>query len=261
MPDGSGGVSLTSEPFLSVVVPAFNEESRLAASLDRIEGYMELLGKSFEVIVVDDGSTDQTAEIGRRLSARPLKGQRIRLFCNGENRGKGFSVRRGMLAARGEFALMTDADLSTPIEEFENLEKRLQDEGLDLVFGSRDLEDSDVQVRQPWIRETLGKLFNRLVRLVTALPYRDTQCGFKLFRMKSCRPLFECQSVEGFIFDVEILFVARKWSLKMAEVPVTWRHAEGSKVSVVATAPSTIIDLFRIHLNNARSRYSRAERS
>lgn len=251
---------MATEPFLSVIVPAFNEEARLAASLERIEHYLLGRGKRFEIIVVDDGSTDRTAEIGRLLAESRTRGNRVRLLCNGVNRGKGFSVRSGMLEAHGELALMTDADLSTPIEEIEKLERRLERESLDLVFGSRDLADSDVQVRQPWIRETLGKLFNRLVRLVTGLPYRDTQCGFKLFRMSSCRPLFERQAVEGFIFDVEILFVARKWSLRMAEVPVIWRHAAGSKVNVLATAPSTIVDLLRIHLNNARSRYSREKK-
>jgi dolichyl-phosphate beta-glucosyltransferase len=240
---------------LSVVVPAFDEEARLDRSLSMIEEYLEKRGRPYEIIVVDDGSTDGTAAIAERRKGTAGGRGKVSCLSNGTNRGKGFSVRRGMLAAEGEFALLTDADLSTPIEELSKLEAAVA-AGCDLAFGSRDLSESDVRVRQPWWRENLGKAFNRFVRLSTRLPYRDTQCGFKLFRMASCREVFRLQRLGGFAFDVEILFIAGRRGLRAREVPVVWRHADGSKVGL-GHAPSIAIDLIRLHLNNARGLYDR----
>jgi dolichyl-phosphate beta-glucosyltransferase len=244
------------KPHLSVVVPAFNEEARLDLSLRTIEEYFEDCGHPYEIIVVDDGSTDRTAAIAEGRASLPRRWGKVRWLSNEANRGKGFSVRRGMLAAEEGLALLTDADLSTPIAEFDKLREAVASRDCDLAFGSRDLSGSEVRVPQPWWRETLGKGFNRFVRLSTFLPYRDTQCGFKLFRMASCRELFRRQRLAGFAFDVEILFLARKWGLRAEELPVVWCHAEGSKVGL-GHAPSIVIDLVRLHLNNARGLYDR----
>lgn len=241
-------------PLLSIVLPAYNEEARIEASLNSIFDYFASRQLTFEILVVDDGSTDRTPIILNDYCSRVGAGS-VRHLRNRNNRGKGYSVRRGMLASAGQFGLMTDCDLSAPITEFPKLEQKVVEEGFDIALGSRDLPESDVQHSQPGLRESLGKLFNRLVRLSTPLPFKDTQCGFKLFRMKTCRDIFEHQTIDGYVFDVEILFVALKWKLRVSEIPVTWSHEEGSKVRVLGDAPSAIVDLARIHLNNARGKY------
>lgn len=226
-----------------------------------MQSFLRTRGKSYEVIVVDDGSSDGTREVAERFARRYGEPGEFRVLRHEPNRGKGFSVRQGMLESAGELALLTDADLSTPIEELARLEVRLRDAALDIVFGSRDLSGSRVEIHQPWWREQLGRGFNRVVRGLTGLPFRDTQCGFKLFRMESCRDLFRCQRIEGFAFDVELLFIARQWGLLMEEAPVIWRHAEGSKVRPLRHASSVIVDLLGIRLNNAKGLYSRGSGS
>jgi dolichyl-phosphate beta-glucosyltransferase len=245
------------EPALSVIVPAYNEGSRLELSLSRIQAHLRDRRIPYEILVVDDGSQDATLEVAERFSREHALPEEVRILRNLVNRGKGYSVREGMLAARSDLALMTDADLSTPITELAKLEACLESGGLDIAMGSRDLEQSRVEIRQPWRREVLGKLFNRVVRLLTGLPFRDTQCGFKLFRLSSCRDVFRCQRTHGFVFDVELLVIARRWGLRAEEVPVVWRHAEGSKVRPVGHLLPVVIDLLRIRLNNARGLYGR----
>jgi dolichyl-phosphate beta-glucosyltransferase len=242
--------------FLSIVIPAYNEDQRLGSSLERILHYMNPRGRPFELVVVDDGSRDRTSQIAQEFSARGDPGWSLRLFPNDGNRGKGYSVRRGMLEAQGAYALLTDADLSSPIEEISKLEKEVVDGNCDIAFGSRDLKESDVQVRQSWFRETSGKIFNRLVRLSTGLPFADTQCGFKLFKMSSCRDLFAAQTIEGLSFDVEILYMARKRGLTLKEVPVVWRHSEGSRVRFAPDAFQMAWDLFKIRWNDVKGKYS-----
>ncbi len=244
-------------PFLSVVVPAFNEESRLEGSLDRILEYLKSRQFTYEVLVIDDGSTDRTFSIASKY-AFEAEGSRLSVHRNESNKGKGYSVRRGMLESRGRFALLTDTDLSAPIEELEKLEERVFSDECDIAFGSRDVKGSQVVVHQPWLRENAGKAFNWVVRLLTALPYKDTQCGFKLFKMDSCRDIFRKQRIERYAFDVEILFVARKWGLVAAEIPIVWRHSEDSKVRLFPDAPLTGLDLIRIHLYNLLGFYKRA---
>ena len=241
--------------FLSVVIPAYNEEQRLGSSLERILHYLKPRGRPFELVVVDDGSEDRTSEIAQEFGAKGDPEWSLRLFVNDGNRGKGYSVRRGMLEAQGAYALLTDADLSSPIEEISKLEKEVVDGNCDIAFGSRDLKESDVQVRQSWFRENSGKIFNRLVRLSTGLPFADTQCGFKLFKMSSCREFFEKQTIEGLSFDVEILYMARNRGLTLKEVPVVWRHSEGSRVRFAPDAFQMAWDLFKIRWNDARGRY------
>ena len=241
--------------FLSIVIPAYNEEQRIGSTLERILHYLKPRGRPFELVVVDDGSGDRTADIAREFGTSENAEWSLRLLANDGNRGKGYSVRRGMLEAQGAYALLTDADLSSPIEEIAKLEKEVVDGSCDIAFGSRDLKESDIQIRQSWFRETSGKIFNRLVRLSTGLPYADTQCGFKLFKMSSCRDLFQKQTIEGLSFDVEILYMARKWGLTLKEVPVVWRHSEGSRVRFAPDAFQMAWDLLRIRWNGVRGRY------
>jgi dolichyl-phosphate beta-glucosyltransferase len=242
-------------PTLSIIIPAYNEEDRIGPTLERITRHLGSRAISFEVRIVDDGSTDRTLEIVDRFARQEDLPGAIHIHGNATNRGKGYSVRRGMLEAQGDYALFTDADLSAPIEELSKLEKDVMEGGSDIAFGSRDVEGSDVQVHQPWWRESSGKLFNQLVRLCTGLPYRDTQCGFKLFRMSCCKNLFKMQTLFDFGFDVELLYVARKWGLRMKEVPVAWRHSPGSKVRFVPHAFGMLVDLLKIRVNDWRGRY------
>lgn len=245
---------------LSVVVPAFNEELRLRASLEELVRVLRESRDAFEILVVDDGSQDRTAEIVRGCAKHHETGM-IRLLTHETNRGKGFSVRQGALAADGELLLMTDADLSTPLSELEKLERRLEESSLDIALGSRAVPGARIEIHQPWYREGLGKSFNRLMRWVTGLPFKDTQCGFKVFRMSTCRDVFERQRLEGFAFDVEILFIAGKWGLRAEEIPVEWHHSDDSRVRPFSHAPSVIVDLLRLHLNNANGLYDRGSSS
>jgi len=231
-----------SRPFVSIVVPAFNEAGRLGETLARIGAYVEGRALDAEIVVVDDGSTDGTAA----LAEGALAGRRGRVLRNGENRGKGYSVRRGVLQAEGRFVLLTDADLSTPIEEYAKLAACVRDRELDLAIGSRALPDSDVQVRQGWLRQAMGRTFNRVIRVLTGLTLQDTQCGFKLMDRLRVKPLFETMVVDRFAFDVELLFLCRRFGLSVAEVPVVWRNAKGSKVSIVLDPLSMIKDVLRV---------------
>jgi len=241
-----------SRPFLSIVVPAYNEESRLEATLARIAAYLDGGGVDAEILVVDDGSKDKTAEVAGRV----LAGRRGRVIVNGENRGKGYSFRRGVLESQGRFVLMTDADLSTPIEDHAKLWTAIRDRDLDVVIGSRALPGSDVRVPQGWLRQTMGKTFNGIIRLATGLPYRDTQCGFKLMDRERVLPLVEKMAVDGFAFDVELLFLCKRFGLSVIDVPVTWRNATGSKVSIVGDPLKMIADVLRVRWRFRRGLYN-----
>jgi len=241
-----------SRPFLTIVIPAYNEERRLGATLAKIASYLDAGSVDADVLVVDDGSSDKTAEV----AAEALAGRRGRVVRNPENRGKGYSFRRGVIEAQGRFVLMSDADLSTPIEDHAKLANLIRDRDLDMVVGSRALPDSDVQIRQGWLRQTMGRSFNALIRLVTGLPYRDTQCGFKLMDRERVLPLVEKMVVDGFAFDVELLFLCQRMGLSVAETPVTWRNAAGSKVSIVGDPAKMIIDVLRVRWRFRRGLYN-----
>lgn len=215
---------------LSIIVPAYNESARLPETLRRIEEYFTRSRWDFhEILVVDDGSRDATLEAARGFAnGNP----NIRVLSNPGNRGKGYSVRHGMLEAKGEWRLFSDADLSTPIDELDKLWGRLSESGAQIAIGSRALDRSLIGVHQPGFRESAGRIFNAVMRGVTGLPFADTQCGFKLFREDAAREVFARQTLERFGFDVEVLFVARKLGYKAVEVPVRWNHAEGSKVGM-----------------------------
>jgi dolichyl-phosphate beta-glucosyltransferase len=218
-------------PAFSLVIPAFNEADRIAKTLRDTLGYLQATSPQSELIVVDDGSTDATSQIVREVFASRT-GVTARLLEHSPNRGKGAAVRQGLLAATTAIGLFSDADLSTPIDEAPKLIEPIRAGELDVAFGSRGLDRSLIGHRQPWRREQGGRVFNLIVRLATDLPFWDTQCGFKAFRLDVFRPILEAAKTDGFGFDVELLYLARKAHLRMKEIPVRWNHNEGSKVNV-----------------------------
>ena len=223
---------------ISIIVPAYNEAKRLPSTLDAIGRYLRSSSWEFsEILVVDDGSSDATAGVARSAGARVLE--------NPGNRGKGYSVRQGMLQAAGEWALFSDADLATPIDEIEKLWRIAAGENAPVAIGSRALDRSLIGVRQPWRRETLGRLFNLVVRGVTRLPFRDTQCGFKLFERSAAREIFSRQRLDGFGFDVEALYIARRLGYRVLEVPVRWNDVAGTTVSL-RRGMAAFADVFKV---------------
>ena len=217
---------------LSVIVPAFNEAERLGKSLRTILSYLDKRPVDTELIVVDDGSTDNTAETASEILA-DSGNVRTSVISYHSNLGKGRAVRLGLLASRSEIALFSDADLSTPISEAPKLTDPIQRGEVDVTFGSRALDRRLIGVHQPWRREQGGRVFNLIVRLATGLPFWDTQCGFKAFRMSVCRPLIEGATIDRFGFDVELLYLAYRAGLRLREIPVRWNHNDGSKVNVL----------------------------
>jgi glycosyltransferase involved in cell wall biosynthesis len=217
---------------LSIIVPAYNEAERLGRTLLTIFAYLRAESIDGEVIVVDDGSTDNTIRIAEE-SIATAQFEAARVIRVSPNRGKGHAVHTGLLAAHAPIVLFTDADLSTPIEETPKLVEPIRRGECDLTFGSRALDRGLIGVHQPWRREQGGRVFNVLVRMATGLPFWDTQCGFKAFRLDVCRPLIQAATIERFGFDVELLFIAQRAGLRLREIPVRWDHNEGSKVSVM----------------------------
>jgi dolichyl-phosphate beta-glucosyltransferase len=237
---------------LSIVIPAFNEEQRLPKSLERIGAYLKSRSLRAEVLVVDDGSTDATAKI---VEAFRGSFPELRLISNDRNHGKGFSVRRGMLEARGEIALFTDSDLSTPIEEADKLLALLRGNAYDGAIGSRAVDRSLIEIHQPALRERAGIFFNCIVRWTTGLPFQDTQCGFKAFRREKSCVIFDRQRTEGFGFDPEILFLAQREGLRVVEVPVRWGHNPATKVNMFRDSLRMFVDLLAIRWNAFLGRY------
>jgi dolichyl-phosphate beta-glucosyltransferase len=212
---------------LSIVIPAFNEEQRLPHTLKRITDWLS--SKSWdhtEILVVDDGSRDRTAKLVKSY------GRGVRLLRNPGNRGKGYAVRHGMLEAEGQWALYTDADLSAPIEDFDRLCVAATTANAQIAIGSRAVDRSLVEIPQAAFREYSGRFFNMVMRMATGLPFLDTQCGFKLFRRDAAQAVFSRQKLDGFSFDVEDLYIAKKLGISVVEVPVRWSNMEGTKVSL-----------------------------
>jgi glycosyltransferase involved in cell wall biosynthesis len=243
---------------LSIVIPAYNEQQRLPRALDRIFTYLNARALRAEILVVDDGSTDDTAKIVQSYGGRyPC----LRLVSNGRNRGKGFSVRHGVLEARGKIVLFTDADLSTPIEEADKLLPELLENGYDVAIGSRAVNRSLIELHQSAFREQAGILFNHVVRWIAGIEFSDTQCGFKAFRRERAKIIFEQQRIERFGFDPEILFLAKRHGLRVAEIPVRWSHDEATKVNVLSDGIRMFLELLVIRWNALRGLYPRASRS
>jgi dolichyl-phosphate beta-glucosyltransferase len=232
---------------ISIIIPAYNEENRLPTTLTKVKEYLASTRWDFtEVVVVDDGSRDRTPDIARKAG--------VRLLQNPGNRGKGYSVRHGMLEAKGEWLLFSDADLSTPIDELDKLWTAIEREHAQAAIGSRDLDRSLIGVRQPLFREFGGRFFNLVMRLVTGLPFHDTQCGFKLFEGAAAREIFRRQLLERFGFDVEILYIGEHLGYRTLEVPVRWNDVAGTKVRMTA-AIAAFLDPLKVRWNGIKGKY------
>ncbi len=241
-------------PAVSIIIPAYNESQRIGQTLDRVLACISAHGWDAEVLVVDDGSTDGTRQtVERYTESFPS----LSLVSNPGNRGKGYSVRNGLLQATGEIVMFTDADLSAPIEEAERLFRAIA-EGADVAIGSRWLDRTRQTIHQPLYRRIFGRCFNGVTRLVMGLPYADTQCGFKAFRRSAAQTIFRLQRVERWGFDPEILFIARRLHYSVREVPVTWGHDERSKVSYLRDGAKMLEDTVRIRVNSLLGRYEGA---
>ena len=235
---------------LSVVIPAYNEERRLGPTLKTVCAYLARRHPRYEVLVVDDGSRDSTVALAQRLA----KGRRVRVLQAGSNIGKGAAVALGVREAKGAAVLFSDADLSTPIEELEPLLRQLK-AGADIAIGSRALDRARVAKRQPFYREAAGRLFNTAVRLLTVAGIHDTQCGFKLFKVAAAKRLFATQQVPRFGFDVELLFLAKKLGMQVAEIPVRWVNSPETKVRPVRDGARAFLDLALIRFYDLQGRY------
>ncbi|MGO8756531.1 MAG: dolichyl-phosphate beta-glucosyltransferase [Terracidiphilus sp.] len=242
-----------SYPQISIVIPAFNEAARISRALETVVGCIRQRGWSAEVVVVDDGSRDETPELVRAFAAHAPE---VRLLQNPENRGKGYSVRNGLLHSFGEVAMFTDADLSAPIEEAEGLFAAIAG-GADIAIGSRWLERTRQTIRQPLYRQFFGRCFNVVTRAVMGLPYADTQCGFKAFTRAAAQTVFQLETIERWGFDPEILFIARKRGYRIAEVPVSWAHDERTQISYLKDGLRMLQDIAIVRWNALLGRYNK----
>jgi dolichyl-phosphate beta-glucosyltransferase len=237
--------------YLSVVIPAFNEETRIGPTLENVFSYLSAQSYSFEVIVIDDCSTDATVSLVQKYFSNKSQGK---IICNEKNLGKGASVKRGMLAAQGKFRLFSDADLSTPIEEVGRLVTFIPP--FDAVIGSRRVKGARINKRQPLLREAAGRIFSLLVRLIALRGFIDTQCGFKLFTAESAKKIFSLQKIEDFGFDVEILYIAtRLLGYKVKEAPVVWVDSPNSRVRVIKDSLKMFGDILKIRFIHVSGQY------
>ena len=230
---------------VSIVIPAYNEESRLPATLAAIVEYFADRGDTFEVLVVDDGSADRTQGVVADYCARH-PGSPVKVLSYGGNRGKGFAVRYGLLKASGDLRLFCDADMATPIEEYEVVLGRMTAEKTEVGIGSRPLRESNLIVHQPWYREWLGRMFNKVVQIMAVPGIADTQCGFKIFTAAAAEDIFSRCILDAFAFDSEALYIARRLGYHISEVPIRWSHKDGSKVSMLRDGSRMLMDLSRI---------------
>ena len=234
-------------PPFSVAIPCYNEVSRIGETVRATLDYLAAESADGELIVVNDGSTDATSKIIREtLTSAKIQTQFLENF---PNRGKGAAVRTGLLAATKPIGLFFDADLSTPLSEIPKVIEPIASGDVDLAFGSRALDRKLIGVHQPWRREQAGRVFNFIVRIATGMPFWDTQCGFKAFRLDVCRPILEKAHIIGFAFDVELLFLAWRAGLHLREVPVRWNHAEGSKVRVIHDSAAMLREVIALRMS------------
>ncbi|HEX6648513.1 MAG TPA: dolichyl-phosphate beta-glucosyltransferase [Pyrinomonadaceae bacterium] len=245
---------------LSVIIPAYNESARLGNTLRAVVDYLRANSPDAEVIVVDDGSSDKTAELARQ-ALKDSGSLRTSVISYKSNLGKGRAVRLGLLAARSDVTLFSDADLSTPITEAPKLIDPIVSGQYDVTFGSRALNRELIGVHQSWRREQGGRIFNLVVRLATGMPFWDTQCGFKAFRMSACRPLIEAATIDRFGFDVELLYLAFRAGLNLKEVPVRWDHNEGSKITLFTDSFKMVNEVGLIRQQARRGVYDAAIRA
>ena len=243
---------MRSAPPLSIIIPAYNEAKRISRTLETLQEYLESKGWAAEVIVVNDGSLDDTVAV---VNAYISRWNALRVVDNGSNLGKGFSVRNGALGAEGDIVLFTDADLSAPIAEAPKLIDPIANGECDVTFGSRAVDRSLIGVHQSPFRETSGRIFNLFVQGLTGLPFKDTQCGFKAFRRSVAGSVFERQTIMGFGFDPEILYIAKKRGLRLREIPVRWDHVEGTTVRFLRDSCRMFLDLLRIRWNDFCGKY------
>ena len=241
-------------PQLSIVIPAYNESARIELTLDRVMACVAKQGWDAEVLVVDDGSTDATPKI---VQAWMERHPGLHLIQNEGNRGKGYSVRNGLLQAEGEVVMFTDADLSAPMEEAELLLAAIRD-GADVAIGSRWMDKTRQTIHQPLYRKFFGRCFNWVTRVVMGLPFKDTQCGFKAFKRPVAQVIFRLQRIERWGFDPEILFIARKLGYDIREVPVTWGHDERSRMSYLRDGMKMLEEMATIRANSLAGRYDEA---
>lgn len=234
---------------LSIIIPVFNEEKRIASAIKKVSEFLAKKKFDYELIIVDDGCSDST------IKCAVDTGVKLTVIKNTVNLGKGGAVRNGMLHSSGDYLLFTDVDISTPLEELNNFLPWI-DTGFDVVIGSRSIRGSDVRVRQPLYRELMGKFFNKIVRLLTVRGIIDTQCGFKLFTRKCGYDVFSKQTINRFCFDVEVLFLAQKLGYGIKELPVVWRNDVGSTVNPVKDSLRMLRDLFRIRFNDLIGKYN-----
>jgi glycosyltransferase involved in cell wall biosynthesis len=247
-------VDRLTHPRLSIVIPAYNEAARIEKTLERVLTCVQERGWDAEVMVVDDGSSDDTTEIVQEWMRRH---DNLLLVKNKGNRGKGYSVRNGLLQATGDIVMFTDADLSAPMEEAQLLMDAI-DAGADVAIGSRWLDKQRQTVHQPLYRRFFGRCFNAVTRRVMGLPFKDTQCGFKAFRREAAHTIFRLQTIERWGFDPEILFIARKLKYRIVEVPVTWGHDERSRMSYLKDGMKMLEEMAEIRSNSLRGRYDEA---
>ncbi len=243
------------KPDVSIVIPAYNESERLGTPLKTILEFVSNKGMNAEVVVVDDGSSDDTAKVAERAFAS-MPNVQSNVIRYEKNRGKGFAVKTGLLAAKADVALFSDADLSTPIEEMSKLVDPILRGEYDVTFGSRALDRSLIGTRQPWRREQGGRVMNFIIRTMSGLPFTDTQCGFKAFDLTKFRPLLDLMAIDRFGFDVEFLFVANYHKLRLKEIAVRWNDVEGSKVSVFRDTRRMINELSQIRQNAKQGAYN-----
>ncbi len=241
-------------PKISIVVPAFDEKDRLGGSIVKILDYADNSPETIELILVDDGSADETADVAREAAAGYPEIE-TKVIRYEQNRGKGFAVKTGLLAARADIALFSDADLSTPIDEMTKLIDPIESGEFDVTFGSRAIDRSLIGTHQPWRREQGGRVINLIIKKMSGLDFWDTQCGFKAFNMKKFRPLLDHMTVDRFGFDVEFLFVAKYHGLRLKEIPVRWNDVAGSKVSAVRDTRRMISELILIRRNAKNGAY------